>query len=172
MMKVAKPNPAHFAIADLENHVDRVTLVTQNIDGLHAQAGSHDIIELHGNIWRNKCFACNRQADQLPEGGDISPRCGNCGGRLRPDVVWFGEDLPAMAFRRAEIASAQCEVFLCVGTSSVVQPAASLPLYAQQAGKPVVQVNPEPTSLSKGARFNLMGKAGEILPTLFKAVWP
>jgi NAD-dependent deacetylase len=172
MMKSARPNPAHAALAHLEAHVDRVTLITQNIDGLHAQAGSHDIIELHGNIWRNKCFACHRSPEQIPVTDQVPPRCTHCGGRLRPDVVWFGELLPAAAFRRAESAARDCDVFLSIGTSSVVQPAANLPVTAAIAKKIVVQVNPEPTELDSLARFNLVGKAGEILPKIFRAAWP
>ncbi len=164
-----RPNPAHHALAALESQAAEFLLITQNIDDLHRKAGSRRLVELHGNIWRVRC---TREAtvSALPDVPlrEIPPRCG-CGALLRPDIVWFGETLPAEALDRAFRAAETCDLFLVVGTSALVQPAASLPLAAKRHGAPVIEVNPDPTPISHLVDVSLQGKAGEILPALLAA---
>jgi NAD-dependent deacetylase len=168
----AAPNAGHRALARLEGLVPDFLLVTQNVDGLHQRAGSRAVVELHGNLYREKCFAegvvvAERQAtDERP------PRCPRCGAHLRPDVVWFGEALPPRALERAEAVARECDLFLSIGTSGAVFPAAQLPLTARQAGATVVEVNRDPTPLTRVASFSLLGPAGTILPALVDAAWP
>ena len=162
----AAPNPGHFALAALEKHFERFTLVTQNIDSLHQRAGSREVVELHGNIARVKCSAEEIVVGEYAE-TESPPRC-RCGALLRPDVVWFGEMLPAGAMARAEEAAEHCEVFLSIGTSAQVYPAAELPLRALSAGATVVEINPERTALSRHAHFVLPGAAGKVLPALLE----
>jgi NAD-dependent deacetylase len=169
LMKEVKPNPGHYAIAELEKIFPEFSLVTQNIDGLHARAGSNRILELHGNITRNKCFKCDQPYEKeinLEEGLPYCP----CGGMIRPDVVWFGEMLPQDTLREAFKASEEAEVFFTVGTSALVQPAASLPYMASRNGAYVIEVNIEPTPFTELASLSLMGKAGEILPQIVEAL--
>jgi NAD-dependent deacetylase len=160
------PNPAHAAIAWLERQVPEFLLVTQNVDGLHRRAGSVRMVELHGNLWRARCVAEGTTQDlldvPLPQ---IPPRCA-CGGLLRPDVVWFGEGLPPAALDQALQAASACDLFLAVGTSAAVQPAASLPLLAKRHKATVIEVNLEPTPLSTLAHEAHHGKAAELLPRL------
>jgi NAD-dependent deacetylase len=160
------PNPAHHAIAHLERHSPTFLLITQNVDGLHRKAGSVRMVELHGSLWRVRCLADGATTEHLEVSlPSIPPRCG-CGGLLRPDVVWFGEALPADALQQAFDAAENSDVLLVVGTSAVVQPAASLPMIARQHGAYVVEVNLEPTPLSSVVHESHHGKAGEILPRL------
>lgn len=167
----AVPNPGHLALVEMERRIDEFTLITQNVDGLHRRAGSHQPVELHGNIFRAKCFNENRPVESWPDRDEIPPRCPRCGGLLRPDVVWFGEMLPATALRTAQQAAASAEIFLSIGTSALVYPAAELPLTALAAGSIVVEINPQPTPLSARATFSLQGAAGEILPALVAQTW-
>jgi len=165
----AAPNAGHVALAAIERRcrereVD-FTLVTQNVDGLHRAAGSERVVELHGNIRRVKCFDGQHPVQSWAESDDV-PTCPRCGSLLRPDVVWFGESLPPDALAAALAAARTCDVFLCVGTSTVVEPAASLPFIAREAGARVIEVNPQPTPLTPQASFSLRGTAGEILPLL------
>ena len=164
-----QPNPAHETIASWQERFPEFALVTQNIDGLHQAAGSRNVIEMHGNIWRARCFDCHARYDvrdlKFDQG---APACADCGGHLRPDVVLFGEMLPAGAFESAAAAAQQCELCFVVGTSAVVYPAAALPEIARAAGAYVVEVNPEPTPLSEHCNEILTGKAGEILPSCQK----
>lgn len=162
-----KPNPGHDALARWERHVDELTLVTQNVDGLHRRAGSRRLIELHGDIHRNFCLDCGTDAapELLAAEAVAPPHCA-CGGRIRPGVVWFGESLPQGAFEAAVEAAGACELFLCVGTSGAVYPAAALPSIARRAGAYVVEVNPTRTEVSGQMHATLLGKAGEILPEL------
>ncbi len=171
MAAEAAPNPGHYAIARMGQHVPQLTLITQNVDGLHARAGSPQVIELHGNLGRVKCFQEDRPVDHWQETGELPPRCPYCGGYLRPDVVWFGENLPPAALAMAIEAASNCEVFLSVGTSALVEPAASLPLRAQEQGAVLVEVNPQATPLTQRANFVLQGPAGVVLPSLVEAVW-
>jgi len=156
------PNPAHYEIARWQERFAEFTLVTQNIDGLHQKAGSREVIELHGNIWRARCIACGTAYSMLQE-----PRpdgCFECGDLLRPDVVLFGEMLPPGAFEHAAVRASECELCFVVGTSALVYPAAGLPEIAKAAGAYVVEVNPERTPLSSLCDEVLTGKAGEVLP--------
>jgi NAD-dependent deacetylase len=162
----AKPNAAHETLARWQERFE-LHLITQNVDGLHTAAGSRDVIELHGCIWRERCLGCGaegeRRETELPE---IPPRCEGCGGMLRPAVVWFGEALPQEALQDAMRWAHDCELFLTIGTSAVVQPAASLPLLAAQAGACVIEVNPEETMATPHFHLSLRGKAAEILPRI------
>ncbi len=168
----ARPNAGHQALAAMGRLVPGFTLITQNVDGLHARSGSRDVVELHGNIGRVKCFDCNRVAERF-EDTDVVPRCPACGGMLRPDVVWFGEMLPPQALERAQQAAAGCDVFLSIGTSNVVEPAASLPWIAARRGALVVVINMTDEGQQTGDRIrHLMGPSGEILPRLVRAAWP
>ena len=162
-----KPNPAHYALARFEELVKDFTLVTQNIDNLHFRAGSKRVLELHGNIERSYCINCQKFTKIIeitPE--KLAPRCPSCGGLIRPDVVWFGEMLPEGIFEAAEEAASRCELFLTIGTSAVVYPAAGLPIAAHNEGAYVVEINTQPTELSRRVDETLIGKAGEILPQL------
>jgi NAD-dependent deacetylase len=165
----ASPNPGHRALVRMEadcagRGVD-FTLVTQNVDGLHQAAGSRRVVELHGNIRRVKCFDRHHPAESWAAVGGV-PVCPRCGSLLRPDVVWFGETLPPEGLAAAFAAARTCDLFLCIGTSALVEPAASLPFIALESGARVIEVNPEPTSLTAAATVSLRGAAGEILPLL------
>jgi len=171
LISKCEPNPAHRAIAGMEGMFDRFLLVTQNIDGLHRRAGSKKIVELHGNIWRVRCTGVCPIAEnhQIPL-ADVPARCGNCGKLVRPDVVWFGEGLNHGDLEKAFGAAETCDVMIVVGTSAVVQPAASLPVAAKQAGAVVMEVNIEPTPLSPIMDHSIFAPAGEGLPELLEAV--
>lgn len=162
----AKPNPAHFALAEMERRLPEFHLVTQNVDGLHQRGGSQEVIELHGNITRTKCFDEGTIVSKWAETDDVPPKCPDCGGLLRPDVVWFEEALPDDEMELASRASKDCDVFLCIGTSTVVYPAAALPFVALRSGATVVEINPQPTPLTDQAQFVLTGAAGVVLPEL------
>jgi NAD-dependent deacetylase len=170
-VKSVRPNAGHYALAEMEKRVASFTLVTQNVDGLHRMAGSTNIIELHGNIQRVRCAECGTFADSWGDDSEEVPRCERCGGLLRPDVVWFGETLPRGELEAAVQAARECDAFFSIGTSGVVQPAASLAYAAHNRGAVVIEVNAESTPLTPKADFFLQGKSGEILPELVKAVW-
>jgi NAD-dependent deacetylase len=172
LVRRSQPNPGHYALAQLQQHVPFFKLITQNVDGLHQQAGSTGVIELHGNLLRTKCSRENIVIDQWTETHETPPRCPRCGACLRPDVVWFGELLPPAALEAAAQAVDTCDVFFSIGTSSLVQPAASLARRASQRGAAVVEVNPARTPLTARATFVLPGASGEILPALVRVVWP
>ncbi|MFH1754879.1 MAG: NAD-dependent deacylase [Candidatus Latescibacterota bacterium] len=162
----AMPNPGHYAIAELEEAFEEFTLITQNIDNLHRKAGSKNIVEFHGNIFKLKCFDNEHPIENIPQDDDrIPPRC-HCGSMLRPDVVWFGEVPCEDSFRRAGRALETCEVLLVVGTSGLVYPAAAFPSQAKQAGAFVIEVNPEISAITPLADAFLKGPSGEVLPRL------
>lgn len=165
-----QPNPAHYALVALQARYSEFTLITQNVDGLHARAGSTGVIALHGDITRTKCYERGHAVERWEETGELPPRCPLCGGRLRPDVVWFGENLPRAALAAATRAARQCELFLSIGTSGLVYPAADLPFEALRSGARVLELNPEPTPLTPHAHWALQGKAGELLPALVGAI--
>ena len=171
LIRKAQPNPGHYALAELAGRVPRLTLVTQNVDGLHQRAGSSGVLEYHGNILRDRCtveqMVAERSEDSRRSG---LPRCAACGGLLRPDVVWFGEMIPRRALIEADEAAAGCDAFLSIGTSSLVYPAAGLAEAALRRGVPVIEVNPNPTDLSPRADAMLQGPAGRILPELLRAL--
>jgi NAD-dependent deacetylase len=160
------PNPAHYEIARWQERFRELTLATQNIDGLHQKAGSRNVIELHGNIWRARCTTCRSTFDL--SNGPRPDACWECGDPLRPDVVLFGEMLPPGAFEFASEAAVSCDLCFVIGTSALVYPAAGLPEIAKAAGAYVCEVNPEPTPLSELCDEVLMGKAGEVLPLIGK----
>lgn len=168
LLQSLEPNPAHKEIAGWQKRFPQFTLVTQNIDGLHQKAGSKDVIELHGNIWRARCISCHARYD-ITAGDSADSRaaeCVGCGDQLRPDVVLFGEMLPRGAFEVAADSAQDCELCFVVGTSGIVYPAASLPEIAKAAGAYLCEVNPERTALSELCDEVLTGKAGELLPIL------
>ena len=170
----AQPNPAHLAIATLAQRVEKLTVVTQNVDDLHERAGSQNVIHLHGNIQRPYCYDCGRPyafppgIPDEPDGGRRldPPRCSHCNGFIRPGVVWFGEPLPDREWHAALDACSKCDLMFVIGTSAVVQPAASLPQQAIARRVPVVQINPDSAAFRGDAQFHLLGAAGEIMPNL------
>jgi len=175
-MKVlrALPNAGHQAIQSLETKVPRLTLVTQNVDDLHERAGSTHVYHLHGTLAHAYCCACHEPyafpaqlPDEPEEGRRVDPpSCATCGARVRPGVVWFGEGLPQREWTIAEHAAKDCDVFLCVGTSSVVYPAASLIEIAVDAGAVTIQVNPGGTAWDQRVSFDFRAPAGAVLPIL------
>lgn len=166
----AQPNPAHRALTDLESLFPEFNLITQNIDNLHRRAGSSGVIELHGNIFRSRCIEEGTRFIEWEEADVKPPRCPDCGGSLRPDVVWFTEALPQEALYTAFNHAENATVFLSVGTSALVQPAASLPLVAKSSGAHLIEVNPDTTPISREADYILRGRAGEILPVLVERI--
>lgn len=162
----AHPNKGHDAIVSMEKYFESVTVVTQNVDNLHIRAGSKKVYELHGNIVRNYCVDCKNPYFATDEYLTSVPECKFCGGLIRPDVVWFGEFLPEDQFSGAEKAAVSCDICFVVGTSSVVYPAAYIPLSAKQNGALIVEVNIEHTELSRQADYTFLGTAGEILPAI------
>ena len=175
MVRSARPNAGHFAIAQLEHRIPTVTVITQNIDGLHTVAGSTHVLEIHGSLQRYKCLSGQHNGfslDDVAAQTEKPPRCPKCGDLLRPEVVWFGEFLPEAVMRKAYDASLRCDVMLVVGTSGVVQPAASLPYIAARTGALVVDVNPERDEISETADIFLQGKGGTVLPELLLAMRP
>lgn len=171
----AEPNPAHFALVEMEKRLPDFILITQNVDGLHQRAGSgfrFPLIELHGNIQRSRCSVEDKIFHHWQQQDDgLPPRCPDCGEFLRPDVVWFGEMLPRQALDSAQFAAAHCEIFLSIGTSALVEPAASLPFIALRQKAVVVEINPEHTPLTSSANFHLPYASGFILPYLVRFIW-
>jgi NAD-dependent deacetylase len=172
-----QPNPGHYALAEIEARLQEsgisyeFTLVTQNVDGLHQRAGSRNVLELHGNLGRLKCFQEGVIVTEQQALEGSPPRCPHCGGWLRPDVVWFGELLPADVLSQALQAVQTCDVFLSLGTATLVQPAASLPRMALEQGAVLIELNPQVTPLTRLATFSLRGPSGVLLPELARAVW-
>ena len=161
----SKPNAGHFAIAEMQNLFDEVTVVTQNIDNLHRRADSKNIFELHGNIERNYCIKCRTFYNEELDFSDGVPKC-KCGGLIRPDVVWFGEYLPEDQFEGGEQAAVNSDMFFVVGTSAVVYPAAGLVHAAKRSGSFIVEVNIEHTEISSICDESFFGEAGKILPEI------
>ena len=170
-VKGVRPNVGHYALVEIEARVPEFTLITQNVDGLHRMAGSKNVLELHGNIQRVRCAECYAFTETWGDDTESVPQCSICGGLLRPDVVWFGEALPRDQLEAAVEAARTCDVFFSIGTSGVVQPAASLAHAARNRGAVVVEINAEPTPLTSKANYAFHGKSGEILPELVKAAW-
>ncbi len=167
LMWKVQPNLGHDAITNLENLSDKFTLITQNVDGLHKLADTKNILELHGNIYRNKCVSCNTIIEETVEiQPDAIPSCQKCGGKIRPDVVWFGEMLDEQIIQKAFEDSEKSELFFSIGTSAVVHPAASLPVAAKERGAVLVEINMEATPITPIADYFIAGKSGEILPQI------
>jgi NAD-dependent deacetylase len=171
LIKDLSPNPAHLVIARWQDRFKDFLLVTQNVDGLHTAAGSRDVVELHGNIWRARCITCGALYDLSAACSNSSSEdaCVACGDPLRPDVVLFGELIPPRAFQRAIVHARRCELCFVIGTSALVYPAAALPELAQAAGAFTVEINPERTPLSELCDEVIQGRAGDVLP-LFEAL--
>ncbi len=171
IIATVQPNPGHLALARMQELFPCFTLITQNIDNLHRRAGSTAVHELHGNIERSYCMNCGKAHPNisLPQRGQV-PLCPACGGVVRPDVVWFGEMLPEEEWEASASAAEDADVFISIGTSAVVYPAASLPLMAKRRGAYLVEVNTEPTPLTESADAFLRGPSGTILPLLCDAV--
>jgi NAD-dependent deacetylase len=171
LIRQAQPNAGHLALAQLARRVPGLTLVTQNVDGLHQRAGSPGVLEYHGNILRDRCtveqIVAERSEDTRRTG---LPRCAACGGLLRPDVVWFGEAIPAGPMTLAAAAAEDCDVFLSVGTSSLVYPAAGLAEVALRRRATLIEINPNATDLSPHADLVLAGPSGQVLPALLQAM--
>jgi NAD-dependent deacetylase len=171
VVREVKPNLGHEALAKMQDFFKDFTLITQNVDGLHERAGSRGLLEVHGNIMRSFCVDCRKFApaeflENLKPGERAS--CLECEGLLRPDVVWFGEMLPAEVWQKAQEASANCDLFFTIGTSAAVYPAAGLPTFAQEQGAYVVEINPQPTEISKLVDETLRGPSAVVLPELLK----
>jgi NAD-dependent deacetylase len=152
----------------MQNHFKNVTVVTQNVDNLHRRAGSKTIFELHGNIEKNFCINCKKDFNEELDFSYGVPKC-DCGGLIRPGVVWFGEFLPEDQFRGGELAAMKADVFFVVGTSAVVYPAAGLVYTAKASGATIVEINIEETEISSSVNYSYFGKAGETLPKIFEA---
>lgn len=168
-VRAAEPHAGHRALAEIAEQVPRFRLVTQNVDGLHQRAGSRDVIELHGNIMRSVCHVTGRPIDddwieQADESPPPSPHA--AGGLARPDVVWFGEALPRQALADAIAAAEECDFCFSIGTTALVEPAASLPLLARQTGAVVVEINPNRTAISGRVDHCLTGPASEVLTAI------
>ena len=170
-IKGVRPNPGHYALVEMEKRIPQFTLITQNVDGLHRFAGNQNVLELHGNIQKVRCSECRTFTEEWGDDMEGVPTCSVCGGLLRPDVVWFGETLPRAELESAVTASRAAQVYFSIGTSGVVQPAASLAHAARNNGSVVVEINAEPTPLTPKVDFAFHGKSGEILPALIKTVW-
>lgn len=167
------PNPGHHASAEMERWLTSMrrgfTLLTQNVDRLHHAAGSRAIVELHGSIWIWRCLGCGTEReDRSMPFAEYPPRCADCGGIRRPGVVWFGEALPHAALDAAERAMRGCGIFLSVGTSSLVYPAAGYARQAHARGIPTLEINAEPTPISPMVTWSIQGKSGEVLPELLR----
>lgn len=168
----AKPNPAHYALVKLEKMIARFLLLTQNIDNLHRRAGSENILELHGNIFRTRCLQCNNiTAYEHPEeiSKNFLPKCA-CDGLLRPDVVWFGESIPQKIWQDSMDFLSQADTVLICGTSGVVWPAAAIPEIAQQNNIKTIEINLEHTPVSSVVDISILGKAGEIMQSIITAL--
>ena len=171
LVRQAKPNQGHEALVDLEKYFPEFAIVTQNVDNLHQRAGSKNVVELHGNILRDKCIDCNYEAgEQSGETDEAFPKCPVCGENLRPGVVWFGETLPVEALSAAQNDAAESEILFSVGTSGLVEPAASLPYLAKGNGAYVVEINPEETPLSGVANEYFPYRVEKFLPDLVMIV--
>ncbi len=166
LIKPLRPNPGHHALVELEQRIEAFTLLTQNVDGLHRAAGSENPIEIHGTIWRVRCLECRRAFENREVPIKILPKCEVCGGLLRPDVVWFGESLDEKILHMTYTRLQRAQVMLIVGTSGVVQPAASFGIVAKRAGAFVAELNRSNTPQSSLFDLSVQGKAGELLPRL------
>lgn len=168
MVTAVEPNPGHHAIAQLAEIVSNLTLVTQNVDNLHQRAGSRNVIEFHGNIFEDRCYADGSL--QRANHDEAVPVCADCGSNLRPGVVWFGEAIPEHALHVSSAAAIDCDVFLSIGTSSLVYPAAGLAELARQNGAVVAEINPNPTLNATNFDFAITGNSGVVLPELVNSL--
>ena len=165
---MAKPNEGHFAIANMEKFRD-VTVLTQNIDGLHQRSGSTNVLELHGSIIRIKCTVCDFSGDIIEDFESLPPKC-ECGNILRPDVVWFGEALSEEVWKNAIKEASTCDVMIIAGTSLAVSPANTLPIYAKQNGATLIEVNPEKTVMSNDMDLSMQTTSTNALPKILSVL--
>lgn len=173
LMRGAKPNAGHDALAQLQKRFESLTVITQNIDDLHEQAGSTQVVRLHGSIAQNKCFNDCQGKPTLVDISGLSgtpPTCPHCGGYVRPNVVWFGELLPIDQVNAAYAALEKCDALLVIGTSGLVNPAAQMPAYAKRFGATLIEVNMEATPITRIADVHLQGASGELLPQVVAAL--
>jgi NAD-dependent deacetylase len=176
MVSRVAPNAGHRAVAEIAGRAASVKVITQNVDDLHERAGAANVVHLHGSLFAPRCGSCAAPFRDLVEPGAVGgkippPVCGDCGGHVRPGVVWFGEQLPSGALTAATEAAFDCDVLLTVGTSGLVYPAAEIPWVAARAGAAVIQINPESTPLDSVAAINLRGPAAQVLPDLVSQAW-
>ena len=171
IMDKAKPNDGHYGLAKLSELGILKTIITQNVDSLHQMAGSEDVIEFHGTFARQRCLDCNAFADTRDiDMTEIPPRC-QCGGIYRPDCILFGEAIPFQDLMRSQQISAECDLMLVIGTSATVQPAGAMPVIAKQHHALVIEINPEPTPLTRDVSdYIVQGKAGEVMRRIVKEV--
>lgn len=169
LIRESSPNAAHHSLVQIERNSPQFTLITQNVDGYHLTAGSETVLEIHGNINRARCSSCAHRVPLADETGVLT--CAQCGALMRPDVVWFGENLDPSILEASYSASGSADFFLVAGTSSVVQPAASLAFSAKERGGYVLEVNLDPTPLTGTADVTILGKAGEVLSALVDETW-
>lgn len=175
VIRKAKPNKAHYALADLERMGVIRAVITQNVDDLHREAGTKNLIELHGNIFRVRCTACSHR-EYLKESGRLDeflaekylPRCPDCGSLLRPDVVWFGEPLPRNALENAFVLAERADLVLVIGTSGVVYPAAYIPRIVKETGGKIIEINTEESGITPIADVFIRGKAGEVMSEIME----
>ncbi len=166
LVENVEPNAGHRALVDLQAQVNEFTLVTQNVDGLHQRAGSQNVIEFHGNLFDDRCFVEGRVVKNAKQNSSEIPTCPECGGNLRPGVVWFGEAIPQIALHDATKAASGCDLFFSIGTSALVWPAAGLAETARANGATIVEINPNSTPLSSMSNFCFNDLAGTVLPAL------
>ena len=170
LLATKTPNPAHFALAEMEGHVRNFLLITQNVDGLHITAGSKRVAEIHGNIWKVRCTVCQQVTINREVPLPLLPSC-SCGGLLRPHIVWFGETLPAQVLEQSFNALQECDLLLIIGTSGLVYPAASFAPVAKDHGAYVVEVNLDPTPHSDLVDLSIQGRAKDIVPQMLSGVF-
>ena len=170
LMKKAEPNAGHFALTELQRQKKDFNLITQNVDGLHQKAGTQDLIEIHGNLWEMRCTSCNRieKSYEVPL-PVIPPKCSACGEMMRPNIVWFGEIIPIQIIDRCIIAIEECDLLLIVGTSGMVEPAASFGIMAKKKEIPVIELNLDHTPNTGLYDISIRAKSGEILPLLVES---
>lgn len=166
ILATKQPNEAHHTLVKLEERAKHFHLITQNVDGLHRVAGSRNVSELHGDIWKVRCTSCRLVSDNRDVPLALLPHCQTCGGLLRPHIVWFGETLDEQVLANSFRAVESCDVLLIIGTSGLVYPAAMLMPAAQANGACVIEVNLDPTPHTSDARLSLQGRARDILPLL------
>jgi NAD-dependent deacetylase len=170
LVAIKKPNPGHYAIAELENIFKNLTVITQNVDSYHQDAGSTNVLEVHGNAWRVKCTKENRSwMDKTEHYDELPPKC-TCGSPLRPDVVFFDEPLDKFVIDSAFNSAIIADIIIVIGTSCVVYPAAYIPILGKQSGAKLIEINQEYTPITSMADISIMGKSGQILPRLVKFI--
>lgn len=168
MIKEKEPNRAHYSLTEIQKMIDNFAVITQNVDNLHQEAGTDNVIELHGNIFKNKCNNCGKSHGELKSDNPVE--CDKCGGLIRPDVVWFGEPLPEDELNKAWEYAKNSDIVFVIGTSAMVQPAASLPIISIEHGGYVVEINAERTVISEYVNDGYYGDVAEVLPELVESV--